>query len=179
VCSTTYRIGCRSSPHRHTSTCYRSAEFALRPVAAQALAVGPPPRRLAPGIMGRTLTVWTRQLEIAVLITSVASLVSGFLLMWIPGLADDDAGAGGPGSAAAGHREAIGLRSTRMPGPDRGGCWSGGDRKRRREPSRALASAATVVAASDTEQRFWRLGRPVRLRGYDERVQIASLRGGG
>ena len=99
--------------------------------------------------------------------------------MWIPGLADDDAGAGGAGSAAAGHREAIGLRSARMPGPDRGGCWSGGGRERRREPSRALASAATVVAASYTEQRFRRLGRPVRLRGYDERVQIASLRGGG
>ena len=41
------------------TTCYLSAEFALRPVAAQALAIGPPPRRLAPGIMGRTLTVWT------------------------------------------------------------------------------------------------------------------------
>lgn len=42
----------------------------------------------------------------------------------------------------------------------------------RSELSRALASPATVVAASDTEQRF-------RMRGYDERVQIASLRGGG
>jgi adenylate cyclase len=30
------------------TTCYLSAEFALRPVAAQALAIGPPPRRLAP-----------------------------------------------------------------------------------------------------------------------------------
>jgi hypothetical protein len=35
------------------------------------------------------------------------------------------------------------------------------------------------MAASETEQRFWRLGRPVRLRGYDERVRIASLLGGG
>ena len=90
------------------TTCYLSAEFALRPVAAQALAVGPAPRRLAPGVMGRTLTVWMlcsgmpvigigltalfslllrnltqRQLEVAVLITSVVSLVVGFLLMWV------------------------------------------------------------------------------------------------
>ena len=81
------------------TTCYLSAEFALRPVAAQALAVGPAPRRLAPGVMGRTLTVWMlcsgmpvigigltalfslllrnltqRQLEVAVLITSVVSM---------------------------------------------------------------------------------------------------------
>jgi len=48
----------------------------------------------------------------------------------------------------------------------------------RSEPSRALASATTVAAASEREQRFWRLGKPVRLRGYDERVQIASLIGG-
>lgn len=48
----------------------------------------------------------------------------------------------------------------------------------RSEPSRALASAATVAAASEREQRFWRLGRPVRLRGYEERVRIASLVGG-
>lgn len=48
----------------------------------------------------------------------------------------------------------------------------------RSEPSRAVASAATVAAASEREQRFWRLGRPVRLRGYDERVRIASLLGG-
>ena len=30
----------------------------LRPVAAQALEAGPAPRRFAPGIMGRTMTVW-------------------------------------------------------------------------------------------------------------------------
>jgi adenylate cyclase len=47
----------------------------------------------------------------------------------------------------------------------------------RSEPSRALASADTVAAASEREQRFWRLGRPVKLRGYDDRVQIASLIG--
>ena len=38
--------------------CYLLTEFALRPVAAQALEAGRVPRRLAPGIMGRTLTVW-------------------------------------------------------------------------------------------------------------------------
>ena len=48
----------------------------------------------------------------------------------------------------------------------------------RSEPSRALASAETVAAASEREQRFWRIGRPVRLRGYPERVRIASLVGG-
>lgn len=48
----------------------------------------------------------------------------------------------------------------------------------RSEPSRALASAGTLEVASEREQRFWRLGRPVRLRGYDDRVQIASLVGG-
>ena len=48
----------------------------------------------------------------------------------------------------------------------------------RSEPSRALASAATVAAATEREQRLWRLGKPVRLRGYDDRVQIASLVGG-
>ena len=41
-----------------SASCYLFTEFALRPVAAQALEVGPPPRRFAPGIMGRTLTVW-------------------------------------------------------------------------------------------------------------------------
>jgi adenylate cyclase len=48
----------------------------------------------------------------------------------------------------------------------------------RSEPSRALASAATIAAASERERRFWRLGKPVKLRGYDERVQIAALIGG-
>src|ERR1700733_6641809 len=38
--------------------CYLFTEFALRPVAAQALEAGQAPQRLAPGIMGRTLTVW-------------------------------------------------------------------------------------------------------------------------
>ena len=38
--------------------CYLFTEFALRPVAAQALEAGPPPRWFAPGIMGRTMAVW-------------------------------------------------------------------------------------------------------------------------
>ena len=87
---------------------YLFTEFALRPVAAHALAAGPPPHRLAPGIMGRTMTVWMlgsgvpvigigltalfslildnltkTQLEVAILIISVVSLVFGFFLMWV------------------------------------------------------------------------------------------------
>lgn len=38
--------------------CYLLAEFALRPVAARALEAGPPPRRMASGIMSRTMTGW-------------------------------------------------------------------------------------------------------------------------
>ena len=37
-----------------STACYLFTEFALRPVAAQALEAGRAPRRLAPGIMGRT-----------------------------------------------------------------------------------------------------------------------------
>lgn len=40
------------------TACYLITEFALRPVAAQALEAGHPPRRLADGIMGRTMLVW-------------------------------------------------------------------------------------------------------------------------
>jgi class 3 adenylate cyclase len=90
------------------TACYLFAEFALRPVAAQALEAGRAPQRLAPGIMGRTLTVWLlssgvpvlgialiasfalalgnlteTQLGVAVLIVSCATLIFGFLLMWI------------------------------------------------------------------------------------------------
>ncbi|WP_204806771.1 adenylate/guanylate cyclase domain-containing protein [Mycobacterium riyadhense] len=88
--------------------CYLLTEFALRPVAAQALEAGPPPRRLAPGIMGRTLTVWLlgsavpvigiglvaffelllrnltqTEFAVAVLILCVATVIFGFILMWI------------------------------------------------------------------------------------------------
>jgi len=90
------------------TACYLFTEFALRPVAAQALAAGRPPRRFVSGIMGRTMMVWLlssgvpvlgialtamfalvlknltmTQFGIAVLIISVATLVFGFLLMWI------------------------------------------------------------------------------------------------
>lgn len=91
-----------------SASCYLFTEFALRPVAAEALEVGPPPRRFAPGIMGRTLTVWAlgsgvpvlgillaaiitlslqivspTQFTVAVIILSVFALVFGFILMWI------------------------------------------------------------------------------------------------
>ncbi|KZS83839.1 adenylate/guanylate cyclase domain-containing protein [Mycobacterium persicum] len=87
---------------------YLLTEFALRPVAAQALEAGPPPRRLASGIMGRTMMVWLlgsgvpivgialiaifqiemrnltpTQFAVGVLIVSMATLVFGFVLMWI------------------------------------------------------------------------------------------------
>lgn len=349
---------------------YLFAEFALRPVAAQALAAGHPPHRLAPGIMGRTMTVWAfasgmplvgialsamfslllrnltqRQLEIAVIITAAGALLVGFLLMWVlawmtstpvrmvraalkqveEGNLDahvvvfDGTELGelqrGFNSMVDGLRERERVRdlfgrhvgrevaaaaeqqrpklggeerhvavvfvdvvgstklvSTRPPKevvellnrffsviveevdrhhglvnkfegdaalavfgapvtldspenaalaatravarrlklevpecPARIGVAAGqvvagnvGAKERfeytvigepvneaarlaelaRSEPSRALASAATIAAASEREQRFWRLGKPVRLRGYDERVQIAALVGG-
>jgi adenylate cyclase len=88
--------------------CYLFTEFALRPVAAQALAAGRPPRRLAPGIIGRTMAVWLfgsgvplvgillaavfvlslrnmtqTQFAFAVMILAAVALIFGFLLMWI------------------------------------------------------------------------------------------------
>jgi class 3 adenylate cyclase len=88
--------------------CFLITEFALRPVAAQALEAGRPPRRIAAGIMGRIIMVWLlgsgvpvvgivlmtivqtsmrnlteTQFEFRVLIVSVATLVFGFTLMWI------------------------------------------------------------------------------------------------
>ncbi|CPR10015.1 HAMP domain-containing protein [Mycobacterium bohemicum DSM 44277] len=90
------------------TACYLFTEFALRPVAAQALEAGRAPKRLAPGIMGRTMTVWAlssgvpvfgialtaffaltlknlteTQLAVAVLILATATLIFGCLLMWI------------------------------------------------------------------------------------------------
>jgi class 3 adenylate cyclase len=90
------------------TACYLFTEFALRPVAAQALEAGRTPGRLAPGIMGRTLTVWAlgsglpvlgialtasfslmlgnltkTQLGVAVLILATATLIFGFFLMWV------------------------------------------------------------------------------------------------
>ncbi|WP_322859128.1 adenylate/guanylate cyclase domain-containing protein [Mycobacterium europaeum] len=87
---------------------YLLAEFALRPAAAQALEAGPPPRRFASGIMGRTMVVWflgsglpvlgigflagfqalmrnltETQFAVGVLIVSIATVIFGCLLMWI------------------------------------------------------------------------------------------------
>lgn len=87
---------------------YLLAEFSLRPVAAQALEAGPPPRRLTAGIMGRTMMVWflstgvpvigiailvifeilwrnltETQFAVGVLIISAATLIFGCILMWI------------------------------------------------------------------------------------------------
>src|SRR6202165_5413967 len=88
--------------------CSRRTESARQPVAAQALEPGRPPRRFAPGIMGRTMTVWLlssgvpvigilltagfalslknltgTHMAVAVMILAVAALIFGFLLMWI------------------------------------------------------------------------------------------------
>ncbi len=88
--------------------CYMITEFALRPVAAQALEAGPPPNRLLDGIMGRTMLVWLlssgvpvlgiavtaifalslenlteTQLAYAVLSIAAATLVFGAVLMWL------------------------------------------------------------------------------------------------
>jgi adenylate cyclase len=87
---------------------YLLTEFALRPVAAQALEAGRPPRRLTSGIMGRTMMVWLlgsgvpvigialtaifqtwmqnlteTQFAVGVIIVSAATLIFGFILMWI------------------------------------------------------------------------------------------------
>jgi class 3 adenylate cyclase len=91
-----------------SASCYLFTEFALRPVAAQALEAGPPPRRFAPGVMGRTMLVWAlgsgvpvlgillaaiitlalrnvtpTQFTYAVIILALFALVFGFILMWI------------------------------------------------------------------------------------------------
>ncbi|MCV7200001.1 adenylate/guanylate cyclase domain-containing protein [Mycobacterium angelicum] len=87
---------------------YLFTEFALRPVAAQALEAGRTPQRFMSGIMGRTMTVWTlgsgaplagialtalftlfvrdlteTQLGVAILILATVTLIFGFLVMWI------------------------------------------------------------------------------------------------
>ncbi len=91
-----------------SASCYLFTEFALRPVAAQALEAGRPPRRFAEGLMGRTMLVWAlgsgvpvlgiflsaaitltlrnitpTQFTIAVMILALFALVFGFILMWI------------------------------------------------------------------------------------------------
>lgn len=87
---------------------YLATEFALRPVAAQALEAGPVPRQFAPGIMGRLMTVWMfgsglptvgialmaffvlllenlnrREFAVAVLISATAAAFFGFVLNWV------------------------------------------------------------------------------------------------
>lgn len=91
-----------------SASCYFAAEFALRPVAAQALEAGRPPRRLAPGVMGRTVASWllgsgvpvigialaavfslslhnmtTTQFAVAVLLLAIAAFAFGFFLMLV------------------------------------------------------------------------------------------------
>jgi adenylate cyclase len=90
------------------TACYMITEFALRPIAAQALEAGRPPRRLAHGVMGRTMTVWllssgvpvlgilllavfalslqnlsATQFAVAVMILAVVALTFGLILMWL------------------------------------------------------------------------------------------------
>lgn len=89
------------------TACYMVTEFALRPVAAQALEAGPPPRRLTAGIMGRLMVVWflgslpvvgiallavfavalrnlsETQFAVAVWLLAIVALLVGFILMWI------------------------------------------------------------------------------------------------
>lgn len=90
------------------ASCYLFTEFSLRPFAAKVLELGPAPRRVAPGLMGRTLVVWAlgsgvpvlgiflaalltlalndltpTQFTVAVMILSLFALVFGFILMWI------------------------------------------------------------------------------------------------
>ncbi|MUL67488.1 hypothetical protein BOO86_23645 [Mycobacterium sp. CBMA 234] len=90
------------------TTCYLFTEFALRPVAAQALQAGQPTTRLTSGIMGRTMLVWATgsgvpmlgvllaalvaltmntltpiQFEFAIVILALFALVFGFFLMWL------------------------------------------------------------------------------------------------
>ncbi|MGE2837049.1 adenylate/guanylate cyclase domain-containing protein [Mycobacterium sp. SMC-4] len=90
------------------TACYMITEFALRPIAAQALEAGRPPRRLAHGVMGRTMTVWllssgvpvlgilllalftlsmgnlsATQFAVAVMIIAIIALLFGLVLMWL------------------------------------------------------------------------------------------------
>jgi len=59
-----------------SASCYFGAEFALRPVAAQALEAGRPPRRLAPGVMGRTVASWLLGSGVPVIGIALAAVVT-------------------------------------------------------------------------------------------------------
>ncbi|KUI26292.1 hypothetical protein AU196_21435 [Mycobacterium sp. IS-1742] len=90
------------------TACYLITEFSLRPIAAQALEAGRPPRRFAHGVMGRTMTVWllgsgvpvlgilmlavfslsmrnltATQFGVAVMIIAIVALLFGLILMWL------------------------------------------------------------------------------------------------
>lgn len=90
------------------TACYLITEASLRPIAAQALEAGRPPRRFAHGVMGRTMTVWllssgvpvlgilllalfslsmqnlsTTQFGVAVMIIAMVALLFGLILMWL------------------------------------------------------------------------------------------------
>ncbi len=54
--------------------CYMITEFALRPVAAQALEAGPPPRPAPDGVMGRTMLVWLLSSGVPVLGIAVTAV---------------------------------------------------------------------------------------------------------
>ena len=91
-----------------SASCYFFAEFALRPIAAQALEAGKPEHRAGPGISGRTIAAWllgscvpvigialvaaftltlrnmtVTQLAVAVLLLSAAAVIFGFILIFI------------------------------------------------------------------------------------------------
>jgi class 3 adenylate cyclase len=91
-----------------SASSYLFTEFALRPIAAQALEAGRPPRRVSEGLMGRTMLVWAlgsgvpvlgiflaalitlmlrnvtpTQFTVAVMILALFALIFGFTLMWI------------------------------------------------------------------------------------------------
>ena len=73
------KVRCWASAFRGivvSASCYLFTEFALRPVAAQALEAGPPPRRFAPGIMGRTMTVWALGSGVPVLGILLAAIIT-------------------------------------------------------------------------------------------------------
>ncbi|MDV6012858.1 adenylate/guanylate cyclase domain-containing protein [Haloechinothrix sp. LS1_15] len=64
-----------------TVTCanaYLLSEFSLRPIAARALADGPPPRRLALGVTIRTLVFWAVGSAVPILVLMVVALLTLF-----------------------------------------------------------------------------------------------------
>ncbi|GAY18293.1 adenylate/guanylate cyclase domain-containing protein [Mycobacterium sp. shizuoka-1] len=91
-----------------SASCYFFTEFALRPVAAQALEIGTPTQHGGPGVLGRTIMAWVlgscvpvigialagaftltlrnmtvTQLAVAVLLLAAAAAIFGFILILI------------------------------------------------------------------------------------------------